>query len=71
MRLVRFRKPSIKSAIGITRAKRRIKKATGITAATKPLRLATNAKRKALSSVGYYSFPMALARFIAKYLGGK
>ena len=58
MKLFRYRKPSVKTALGITKAKKRIKKATGITAATKPLRAGTNLKRKVKRKAGYYS-PLA------------
>jgi len=66
MKLIRFRKPSAKSALGITKAKRRIKKATGITASQKPMRIADNAKRKVLRSSGYYSLPMMIFRAIER-----
>ena len=61
-----FRKPSWKSAVGLTKAKRRIKKATGVYKITKVTRLPINTKRKALSSVGYYSLPMKLFRLFGR-----
>lgn len=62
MRLFRYRKPSVKTALGVTKAKKRIKRKSGITAATKPLRAASNAKRRAKRKVGYYSTPAKLFR---------
>lgn len=38
VKLFRFRKPSVKTVLGVTKAKKKIKKQSGITAATKPLR---------------------------------
>ncbi|HHV43402.1 MAG TPA: hypothetical protein GXX57_01865 [Firmicutes bacterium] len=55
MKRFRYRKPSVKTVLGITKAKKRIKKATGITAATKPLRAGTNFRRRVKRKVGYYS----------------
>jgi len=54
MKLMRYRKPSVKTAIGITKAKRQVKKATGISIVeryTKPARVKGRAKQKA----GLYS----------------
>lgn len=62
MKLFRYRKPSAKTVLGITKAKKRAKKASGITAATRPLRTATNLKRTAKRKVGYYSAPAKLIR---------
>jgi hypothetical protein len=63
MRGFGFRTPSLKTALGITKATRRIKKASGITAATRPFRAAGNAKRRVLGKAGYYSGPMKFWRF--------
>lgn len=51
MKLFRYRKPSLKTLLGITRVKRRIKKATGISAiqSLSPSRV----KQKIKYSVGY------------------
>jgi hypothetical protein len=62
MRPFRYRKPSLKTALGITKAKKRIKRKTGITAATRPLRAASNAKRRMKRKVGYYSAPAKMLR---------
>ena len=46
MKLFRYRRPSLKTILGITKAKKRIKKDLGITAALKPFRAWANAKRR-------------------------
>lgn len=55
MKFFRYRRPSIKTILGITRAKKRIKKQLGITAALKPFRWATNQKRRFKRKIGYES----------------
>lgn len=62
MKLFRYRKPSLKTMTGVTKANKRIKKATGITAVTKPLRYKTNLERRVKRKVGYYSAPAKLIR---------
>ena len=54
-KLFRYRKPSIKTILGLTAAKKLIKKDLGITAALKPFRAWGNAKRRAKRQLGYYS----------------
>ena len=51
MKLFRYRKPSLKTLLGITRVKRRIKKATGISAiqSLSPSRV----KQKIKYNIGY------------------
>lgn len=56
MKLFRYRKPSIKTLVGITSVKRKIKKATGISTVeryTKPSRIKQSIKQK----VGIYGDP--------------
>ena len=55
MKFFRYRKPSLKTILGITAAKKRIKKDLGITAMLKPFRAWTNFKRKIKRAVGYES----------------
>lgn len=55
MKLFRYRRPSLNTLLGITKAKKRIKKEVGITDALKPLRAWTNAKRRFKRKVGYES----------------
>ncbi len=46
MKFFRYRRPSLKTMLGITKAKKRIKKELGITAFMKPFRWWTNTKRR-------------------------
>jgi hypothetical protein len=55
MKFFRYRKPSLKTVLGVTKAKKQIKKELGITAALKPMRLWGNAKRAAKKRIGYES----------------
>ncbi len=63
-KLLRYRRPSLKTALGITRAKRRFKTQTGYYAATRWMRAPRNMQRRALRRVGYYSGPMKFLRFL-------
>lgn len=61
MKLFRYRKPSLKTALGITKVKRAIKKTTGISTVerfTKPSRIKQSFKQK----VGLYSPTATLIR---------
>lgn len=54
MKLIRYRKPSVRTMLGVTKAKRRVKHSLGISqlqAYTKPSRI----KQKAKYEVGLYS----------------
>ena len=55
MKVFRYRRPSLKTLLGITKAKKRIKKELGITAALTPFRAWTNAKRQLKRKIGYES----------------
>ena len=55
MKFFRYRRPSIKTILGATKAKKRIKKDLGITALLKPFRAWTNAKRRMKRKIGYES----------------
>ncbi len=55
MRFFRYRRPSLNTVLGITRAKKRLKKVLGITALLKPFRWWPNLKRKIKRTVGYES----------------
>jgi hypothetical protein len=55
MKFFRYRRPSIKTILGITKAKKRIKKDLGITALLKPFRWTTNQKRRIKRKIGYES----------------
>ncbi len=66
MRLIRYRRPSVKTMLGVTKAKKRLKKDLGITAAMRPFRAPGNMKRRALRRAGYYSGPMKFFRFLRR-----
>ena len=55
MKFFRYRRPSLKTLLGITTAKKRIKKELGITEFMKPFRWWTNTKRKFKRDIGYES----------------
>ena len=55
MKFFRYRRPSLKTVLGITKAKKRIKKDLGITALLKPFRWWPNEKRRIKREVGYES----------------
>ncbi len=55
MKFFRYRRPSLKTVLGVTKAKKRIKKDLGITAQLKPFRFWTNQKRRIKRDVGYES----------------
>ena len=60
--MFRYRKPSLKTVLGVTKAKKRVNKALGITAMKKPFRAWGNAKRRVKRKVGYYSTPAKIMR---------
>jgi hypothetical protein len=62
--LLRYRRPSINTVVGITRARRQLKKASGYYAMTRRLRWETNTKRTVVRKVGYDSGPMKFVRFL-------
>ena len=62
MKFFRYRRPSINTLLGITKAKKRVKKELGITDALKPFRWWTNQKRKFKRRIGYESEAGRLVR---------
>lgn len=64
--LFRYRRPSVKTMLGVTRAKKRLNKELGITAIKRPFRAPGNAKRRMLRRAGYYSGPMKFLRFLSR-----
>lgn len=64
MKLIRYRKPSLKSALGITKVKKKINREIGINKVMryKPSRI----KQKVKYEFGLYSKPMAFIRQTAK-----
>ena len=55
MKFFRYRRPSWKTILGVTKAKKRIKKDLGITALLKPFRWWPNKKRQIKREIGYES----------------
>lgn len=55
MKFFRYRRPSLKTILGITKAKKQIKKNLGITSLLRPLRWWPNQKRKIKRDIGYES----------------
>jgi len=66
MKLFRYRKPSLKTILGVTKIKRKIKKVTGISTIEgyiKPSRIKQRVKQK----VGIYSPIMTIIRQTSKW----
>jgi hypothetical protein len=61
---IRYRRPSLNTMLGITRAKKRMNRQLGITAVKRPFRAPGNMKRRMLRRAGYYSGPMKFLRFL-------
>jgi hypothetical protein len=59
---MRYRKPSVKTLLGVTKWKKRAKKALGVNAVMKPFRLVGNYKRRMLRQAGYYNPEMKMMR---------
>ena len=55
MKFFRYRRPSLNTFLGVTKAKKQVKKELGITAAMKPFRWWTNQKRRFKRKIGYES----------------
>jgi hypothetical protein len=62
MKFFRCRRPSLKTLLGITKAKKQIKKDLGITALLKPFRWWPNQKRRIKREIGYESEAGRLVR---------
>lgn len=59
---MRYRKPSPKTLLGVTKWKKRAKKALGINVVLKPFRLVGNYQRRVLRRAGYYRPEMKMMR---------
>jgi hypothetical protein len=66
MRFIHYRRPSLNTMLGVTRAKKRLDNGLGITAIKRPFRAPANTKRRFLQHAGYYSGPMKFMRFIGR-----
>lgn len=65
---MRFRKPSLKTALGITKTKRKITKDLGISKITKVVNAPKNSKRSIKRKLGYESMVMKFIRFVFRLL---
>ena len=63
---MRYRKPSLKTILGVTKAKRRLKKELGIYNVTKITNAPANLKRRVKRQLGLESEPMKLFRFLGR-----
>jgi hypothetical protein len=63
---IRYRKPSLKTILGLTAAKKQLKRDLGIYNVTRVLNAPKNAKRRAKRAVGWESEGAKLFRFIAR-----
>ena len=68
---IRYRRTSLRTALGITKEEKRINRELGITAILKPFRWWGNEKRKIKREAGYYSPEAKLARHILPRSAGK
>jgi hypothetical protein len=68
---IRYRRTSLRTALGITKEEKRIKRELGITAILKPFRWWGNEKRKIKREVGYYSPEAKLVRHFLPHSVGK
>jgi len=70
MKIFRYRKPSLSTALGITKLKKQTNKKTGITAAMRPFRAKNNFIRKIKRQAGYYSGPAKALRYASQSHSG-
>ena len=63
---IRYRKPSLKTLLGATAAKKKLKRDLGVYQVTRVLDAPKNAKRRTKRAIGLESSAAKLFRFIAK-----
>jgi len=63
---LRYRKPSAKQLLGVTKAKRQVKRSLGLDKVTRVTNAPQNLKRRAKRKVGYESEPLKLFRFLRR-----
>ncbi len=59
----RYRRSSLRTMLGITKAERRVKQRLGIYKVTRVLNAPKNFRRRVLRKLGYYSEPMKFLRY--------
>ena len=64
---IRYRKPSLKTVLGLTAAKKQLKRGLGVYNVTRVLNAPNNVKRRAKRAIGWESEGAKLFRFIAKF----
>jgi len=69
MKLFRYRRPSVRRMLGVSRAKSSFTRATGGAAARKPKALLKNYERRVKRRAGYYSAPAKALRNRRGFLG--
>ncbi len=68
---IRYRRTSVRTALGITAEEKRIKRELGITALLRPFRWWGNEKRSIKREAGYYSPEAKLARHVLPHSASK
>lgn len=63
---IRYRKPSLKTVLGLTAAKKKVKRELGIYEITKVLNAPKNAKRRIKRALGFESELAKFFRFLAR-----
>jgi hypothetical protein len=63
---MRYRRPSLNTLLGITKAKRQLNRDLGIYNVTRITNAPSNAERRIKRSLGYYSGPMKLMRLLGR-----
>ncbi len=63
---MRYRKPSLRSALGVTKAKRSLIRNLGVYKVTRYTNAPKNTKTRLKRKAGYYSEPMKLFRFLGR-----
>lgn len=65
---IRYRKPSVKTLLGLTSAKKKVKRELGIYKLTKVTNAPANAKRRVKRALGYESEGAKLVRFFLRLI---
>lgn len=63
---MRYRKPSLKTLLGVTKAKRKIGRSTGLYTVTKVINKPKNTKRSLMRKGGYESEIMKIFRLLGR-----
>jgi hypothetical protein len=63
---MRYRKPSLKTLLGVTKAKRQIGRSTGLYSVTKAINKPKNMKRLLMRKAGYESEIMKIFRLLRR-----